>query len=104
MCGIGIIHHHDSEFHSSQFQTILTEIPPLTLIKNYSDSNSHLESESAPGLNHSPVIIMLVCKINMFLKSDKHNSCVYLLKVTFMSTNLFDTPGTKNCSLIEMYS
>ena len=104
MCGIGIIHHHDSEFHSSQFQIILTEIPPLTLIKNDSDSNSHLESESAPGLNHSPVIIMLVCKINMFLKRDKHNSCVYLLKVTFMSKNLFDTQGTKNCSLIEMYS
>ena len=73
-------------------------------IKNDSDSNSHLESESAPGLNHSPVIIMLVCKINMFLKSDKHNSSVYLLKVTFMSKNLFDTQGTKNCSLIEMYS
>ena len=101
MCGIGIIHHHDSEFHSSQFQNILTEIPP---IKNDSDSNSHLESESAPGLNHSPVIIMLVFKLNMFLKSDKHNSCVYLLKVTFMSKNLFDTQGTKNCSLIEMYS
>ena len=41
---------------------------------------------------------------DMFLKSDKHNSCVYLLKVTFMSKNLFDTQGTKNCSLIEMYS
>ena len=84
MCGIGIIHHHDSEVHSSQFQTILTEIPPLTLIKNDSDSNSHLESESAPGLNHSPVIIMLVCKINMFLKSDKHNSFVYLLSYFYV--------------------
>ena len=32
MFGIGIIHHHDSEFRSSQFQfnTILSEIPPLT--------------------------------------------------------------------------
>ena len=37
----------------------------------------------------------------MFLKSDKHNSCVYLLKVTFMSKNLFDTQSTKNCSLID---
>ena len=78
MCGIGIIHHHDSEFHSSQFQFILTEIPPLTLIKNDSDSNSHLESESAPGLNHSPIIIMFVCKINMFLKSDKQLLCLLI--------------------------
>ena len=76
MCGIGIIHHHDSEFHSSQFQTILTEIPPLTVIKNDSDSNSHLESESES--NHSPVIIMLVCKINMFLKSDKQLLCLLI--------------------------
>ena len=53
MCGIEIIHHHDSEFHSSQFQfnTILTEIPPLTLTKNDSDSGHlrfqlSLEAES----------------------------------------------------------
>ena len=45
MCGMGIIHHHDSEFHSPtipiQFQTILTEIQPLILTKNDSYSNSH---------------------------------------------------------------
>ena len=53
MCGIGIIHYDDSEFHSSQFQfnTILTEIPPLILTKNDSDSGHlrfqlSLESES----------------------------------------------------------
>ena len=80
MCGIGIIHHHDSEFHSSQFQfnTILTEIPPLTLTKNDSDSNSHcsqsqnrsliLTPQSMNRLNHFPVVIMLVCKINVFKK------------------------------------
>ena len=76
MCGIGIIHHHDSEFYSSQFQfqTILTEIPPLIFkTKNDSDSNSHWSpsqprSESAPGQNNVPVIIILVCKINVFKK------------------------------------
>ena len=77
MCGIGILHHHDSEFHSSQFQTILTEIPPLTLIKNDSDSNSHLESESAPGLNHSPVIIMC-CSATLLEKNVHANSVVVL--------------------------
>ena len=69
-----------------QFQTILTETPPLTLTKNDSDSSSHksesfFDSDSrvgiTPGLNHFPVIIMLVCTINMFLKSDQHNSVVY---------------------------
>ena len=53
-----------------------------------SDSESFFDSDSrvwiAPGLNHFPVIIMLVCKINMFLKSDKHNSVVYLLSYFYV--------------------
>ena len=44
-----------------------------------------LESESAPGLNHFPLIIfMLVCKINVFFKSDKHKSVVYLLSYFYV--------------------
>ena len=56
MCGIGIIHHHDSEFHSSQlqFNTILTEIPPLKLTKNESDSNSHCSQSQNRSLIRTP--------------------------------------------------
>ena len=53
-----------------------------------SESEPFFDSDSrvwiAPGLNHFPVIIMLVCKINMFLKSDKHNSVVYLLSYFYV--------------------
>ena len=72
-----------------------------------SESESFFDSDSrvwiAPGLNHFPVIIMLVCKINMFLKSDKHNSVVYLLSYIYV-INFVWFSGTKKCSVIEMYS
>ena len=49
---------------------------------------------------------MLVCEINVFLKSDKHVLCCLgpIYDVTFMSKILFDYQGTKSCSVIEMYS
>ena len=58
--------HHDP----IKFQTILIEIPFHHWI--------------APGLNHFPVIIMLVCRLNLFLKSDKHNSFAYLLSYFYV--------------------
>ena len=39
----------------------------------------------------------------MFLNSDKHNSVVYLLSYFYVkSKTLFDSQGTKKCSVIEM--
>ena len=92
-----------------QFQTILTEIPPLTLPKTIpiptitGESESFFDSDSrvwiAPGLNHFPVIIMLVCKLKRFKKVIN-----ITLLFTFTSKTLIDSQGTKNCSVIEMYS
>ncbi len=98
MCGIGIIHRHDSEFHSSQFLYNSSDSDWDSTIDIYqkrfwfqlsleSESESFFYSDSrvwiAPGLNHFPVIIMLVCKLNMFLKSDRHNSVVYVYVKNF---------------------
>ena len=62
-----------------------------------SESESFFDSDSrvwiAPVLNHFPVIIMLVCKINIFFKSDKHNSVVYLLSYFYVKN--FVSQGTK---------
>ena len=94
MCGIGIIHHQDSEFSlitiPIQFQTILTEMPPLTLTKKT------IPIPTLTGVRVSPRSESFSCWfVNKYVfKSDKHNSVVYLLSYFYVKT-LFDSQGTK---------
>ena len=82
-------HHNSIPNHSDWDSTIdINQNQFRIQLSLESESESFFDSDSrvwiAPGLNHFPVIIMLVCKINMFLKSDKHNSVVYLLSYFYV--------------------
>ena len=98
MCGIGIIHHQDSEFHSSQFQfnskrfwlrfhhwhlpkTI--PIPTLTGVRVRIVLWFRLESMNHPRSESFSCHNNVGLYIKTFLKSDQHNSVVYFYVKNF---------------------
>ena len=84
MDNLKVMNHQDSEFHSSQFETILTQILPTC------SQNSNL---IRPRSESFPIIIMLVCKINMF--KSVINKTLLLTQVIFGFKILLDSRGTK---------